>query len=290
MQASAAYVTGPWRYERIDGAGHWMQLDAPDELNRAPRSTSCRRRSRRPDGGAGSAPRRSPSVRLAGRDGRLDPSRRPRPVPGRGRDLRRPELAGRPVVVGGDGEPDRPRQVVATASYEARAFGVKSGMPLRTAARRCPDAVFLPSDRPAYEAASARGDGHPAHVPGRPSRCGAGTRRSSASTPTTPRHSPSTIKAQVLDAHRLTCAVGIGETQAAGQDGDRVRQARRRRPADPARRGSRRWVTGRSPRSGASARRPPPGWRGRDPHRARPGARPTTTSWPGGSGPTPARS
>ena len=53
--------------------------------------------------------------------------------------LRRPELAGRPVVVGGDGDPTRARQVVATASYEARAFGVRSGMPLRTAARRCPD-------------------------------------------------------------------------------------------------------------------------------------------------------
>ena len=70
--------------------------------------------------------------------------------------LRRPELAGRPVVVGGDGDPSRPRQVVATASYEARAFGVRSGMPLRLAARKCPDAVFLPSDHAAYEAASAR--------------------------------------------------------------------------------------------------------------------------------------
>src|SRR3954469_5958226 len=70
--------------------------------------------------------------------------------------LRRPELAGRPVVVGGDGDPSRARQVVATASYEARAFGVGSGMPLRQAARRCGDAVFLPLDRPAYDAASAR--------------------------------------------------------------------------------------------------------------------------------------
>jgi DNA polymerase IV len=67
---------------------------------------------------------------------------------------RRPELAGRPVVVGGAGDPTQPRMVVATASYEARAFGVRSGMPLRTAARRCPDAVFLPSDKPAYDAAS----------------------------------------------------------------------------------------------------------------------------------------
>jgi DNA polymerase-4 len=69
--------------------------------------------------------------------------------------LRRPELRGRPVVVGGDGDPTRPRQVVATASYEARAFGVASGMPLTRAASRCPEAVFLPSDNAAYDAASA---------------------------------------------------------------------------------------------------------------------------------------
>ena len=69
--------------------------------------------------------------------------------------LRRPELRGRPVVVGGDGDPTK-RGVVSTASYEARAFGVTSGVPLRTAARRCPDAVFLPVDAEAYLAASAR--------------------------------------------------------------------------------------------------------------------------------------
>jgi DNA polymerase IV len=68
--------------------------------------------------------------------------------------LRHPELRGRPVVVGGDGDPAK-RGVVSTASYEARAFGVHSGLPLRTAYRRCPDAVFLPVDRDAYEAASA---------------------------------------------------------------------------------------------------------------------------------------
>jgi DNA polymerase-4 len=69
--------------------------------------------------------------------------------------LRRPELRGRPVVVGGDGNPLRPRQVVASASYEARAFGVRSGMPLSAARRRCADAVFLPTDHAAYDAASA---------------------------------------------------------------------------------------------------------------------------------------
>jgi pimeloyl-ACP methyl ester carboxylesterase len=33
MTDSAANVTGPWRYERLDGPGHWMQLEAPDQLN-----------------------------------------------------------------------------------------------------------------------------------------------------------------------------------------------------------------------------------------------------------------
>ncbi|WP_298888879.1 DNA polymerase IV [uncultured Serinicoccus sp.] len=69
--------------------------------------------------------------------------------------LRRPELAGQPVVVGGRGDPTE-RAVVSTASYEAREHGVRSGMPLRVAARRCPGAVFLPLDLPAYEEASQR--------------------------------------------------------------------------------------------------------------------------------------
>ena len=69
--------------------------------------------------------------------------------------LRRPELRGRPVIVGGRGDPTE-RAVVATASYEAREFGVHSGMPLRTAARRCPEAILLPSDPAAYDEASER--------------------------------------------------------------------------------------------------------------------------------------
>ncbi len=69
--------------------------------------------------------------------------------------LRHPELAGRPVVVGGRGVVTE-RAVVSTASYEAREFGIRSGMPLRTAYKKCPDAVFLPVDFPVYEAASAQ--------------------------------------------------------------------------------------------------------------------------------------
>jgi DNA polymerase-4 len=67
--------------------------------------------------------------------------------------LRRPELAGTPVVVGGDGDPTK-RGVVSTASYEARTFGVRSGMALRTAHKRCPEATFLPVDAEHYLAAS----------------------------------------------------------------------------------------------------------------------------------------
>ena len=67
--------------------------------------------------------------------------------------LRRPELGGRPIVVGGDGDPTK-RGVVSTASYEARAFGIRSAMPLRTAYKRNPEAVFLPVDERAYLVAS----------------------------------------------------------------------------------------------------------------------------------------
>jgi len=62
-----------------------------------------------------------------------------------------PELRGKPVIVGG-GPNDR--GVVSAASYEARAFGVHSAMPLRTASRLCPGAIFVPGDRERYEEAS----------------------------------------------------------------------------------------------------------------------------------------
>jgi DNA polymerase-4 len=60
----------------------------------------------------------------------------------------RPELRGKPVIVGGGG-PNQ-RGVVSTASYEARKFGVHSAMPLRTAGRLCPQGIFLPVDGAKY--------------------------------------------------------------------------------------------------------------------------------------------
>jgi len=125
---------------------------------------------------------------------------------------RRPELAGKPGVVGGDGNPRRPRQVVATASYEARAFGVHSGMPLAQALRRCPEAIFLASDRPAYDAASAevmavlRSFDAVVEVWG-------WDEAFMGATTDDPRRLAADVRGAVKERTQLSCAVGIGETR-----------------------------------------------------------------------------
>jgi DNA polymerase IV len=125
--------------------------------------------------------------------------------------LRRPELAALPVVVGGRGDPTE-RGVVATASYEARAFGVGSGMPLRTAARKCPDAVFLPVDKPAYDEASAvvmdtlRSFGVPVEVLG-------WDEAFMAVETDEPEELADDVRVAVLAATRLHCSVGIGDNK-----------------------------------------------------------------------------
>jgi len=126
--------------------------------------------------------------------------------------LRHPELRGKPVVVGGEGNPKRPRQVVSTASYEARAFGVHSGMPLAAAYRRCPEAVFLAVDKPVYEAASAevmatlRALAAELEVWGW-DECFAAVHTSDAEA------EAAAMKAAVLERTGLHCAIGIGDTK-----------------------------------------------------------------------------
>jgi DNA polymerase-4 len=65
---------------------------------------------------------------------------------------RRPELAGRPMMVAGTAG----RGVVLSATYEARAYGIRSAMPTARALARCPGIVVLPPDHEAYRAASAQ--------------------------------------------------------------------------------------------------------------------------------------
>jgi DNA polymerase-4 len=126
--------------------------------------------------------------------------------------LRRPELRGRPVVVGGDGDPTRARQVVTCASYEARAFGVRAGLPMRAAARKAPDAVYLPLDMAHYEVISEqvmstlRGAGWPLEV------WGWDEAFLGVAAPD-PEALARSIQALVLDATGLPCSIGVGDNK-----------------------------------------------------------------------------
>jgi DNA polymerase-4 len=125
---------------------------------------------------------------------------------------RHPELADLPVIVGGNGDPTEPRKVVTCASYPAREFGVHAGMPLRTAARKCPDATFLPSDPAAYDAASEqvmdllRGLGYPVEVWGWDEACvGADV--------DDPVELAERIRTTIAAEAGLSCSVGISDNK-----------------------------------------------------------------------------
>jgi DNA polymerase IV len=131
-------------------------------------------------------------------------------------ELRRhPELTGLPVIVGGNGDPTEPRKVVTCASYEAREFGVHAGMPLRTAARRCPGATFLPSDPAAYDAASdqvmglLRDLGHPVEVWG----WDEAYLGIAADNPVDPTEVAEQIRTVIFAETGLPCSVGISDNK-----------------------------------------------------------------------------
>ena len=125
--------------------------------------------------------------------------------------LRRPELAGKPVIVGGRGDPTE-RAVVSTASYEARAFGVGSGMPLRIAARKVPDAVILPVDREAYLEASDTVMATLREQPGATVQVLGWDEAFIGAETDNPEDYARQLQAAVLERTQLHCSVGIGDT------------------------------------------------------------------------------
>jgi DNA polymerase-4 len=125
--------------------------------------------------------------------------------------LRHPELAGKPVIVGGRGDPTE-RAVVSTASYEAREFGVGSGMPLRIAARKIPDAIILPVDAETYTAASQEVMETLREQPGAVVQVLGWDEAFVGITTGDPESYAQDIQRAVLERIQLHCSVGIGDT------------------------------------------------------------------------------
>lgn len=127
--------------------------------------------------------------------------------------LRRPELASEPVAIGGRGDP-RSRGVVTTANYPARAFGIRSGMPLMQALRLCPHCHFLPVDFVAYRAASRQFKGAIATITGHIEDRGIDevyvdlTEVAGSAVEIGMR-----IKTAIREATGLTCSVGIADNK-----------------------------------------------------------------------------
>ena len=122
--------------------------------------------------------------------------------------LERPELRGKPVIVG----PQNPnfRGVVMTASYEARRFGVHSALPMVVARRRCPQAVVIPRNMRAYKEASAKVMAVFAQFSDLVEVMGLDEAYIDLSDSPAPKARARQIKREVLEQTGLTCSIGLG--------------------------------------------------------------------------------
>lgn len=126
----------------------------------------------------------------------------------------RPELKGKPVVVGADPKEGKGRGVASTCNYEARKFGVRSGMPISRAWKLCPNAVYLPVNYPLYTKVSNEIMDILRGYAGKFEQWGideafldvTSKARDYAEAEALARQ----IKKEVLEKEKLTCSIGIG--------------------------------------------------------------------------------
>jgi len=130
----------------------------------------------------------------------------------------RPDLRGKPVCVGADPKEGHGRGVVLTATYEARRFGIRSGMPVSQAYRLCPEAVFVPPHFDLYERlsrevfATVREFGDALEQTGIDEGFLEVTQR--VGTWESVEALAGAVKAAVKDRHRLSCSIGIAPGKA----------------------------------------------------------------------------
>ena len=125
----------------------------------------------------------------------------------------RPQIKGKPVVVGADPKNGAGRGVVSTCNYDARKFGIKSAMPISTAWKRCPNAIFLPHNFELYSSASRAVMEIFRKYSNKFEQVSideAYLDLSHAKNYETARKIALSIKAEVLEKEKLTCSVGIG--------------------------------------------------------------------------------
>jgi len=122
--------------------------------------------------------------------------------------LRRPQLRGKPVVVGTEGGAAS-RGVVMAASYEAREFGVHSALPLAIAHRRCPQAILIPRDMAFYRRASAKVMEIVRRFSDRVEVAGLDEAYLDLSECPAPKARARQLKRQMREETRLVCSVGL---------------------------------------------------------------------------------